>query len=141
MMRLVLLAAAAAMAAVITSSLGLIGMIGLAGPNLARTFAPGQDGRRLLWSTLLGALLLVGIDQLLRAVAPFIGNIPRVPLQAFHRPNSCHSGKPRSSACCAFNAGNHPGERADQETASPAFSAFMRSCPLHDHIGVGVENT
>jgi ferric hydroxamate transport system permease protein len=76
MMRLVLLAAAAAIAAVITSSLGLIGMIGLAAPNLARAFAPGQDGRRLLWSALLGALLLVGIDQLLRAIAPFIGNIP-----------------------------------------------------------------
>lgn len=64
------------MAAVITSSLGLIGMIGLAAPNLARTFAPGQDGRRLVWSTVLGALLLVGIDQILRAVIPFIGNIP-----------------------------------------------------------------
>ncbi|RRY07964.1 Fe(3+)-hydroxamate ABC transporter permease FhuB [Brucella anthropi] len=76
MMRLVLLAAAAAIAAVVTSSLGLIGMIGLAAPNLARAFAPGQDGRRLLWSTLLGALLLVGIDQLLRAIAPFVGNIP-----------------------------------------------------------------
>ncbi|SPL62172.1 iron chelate uptake ABC transporter family permease subunit [Ochrobactrum soli] len=76
MMRLVLLAAAAATAAVITSSLGLIGMIGLAAPNLARAFAPGQDGRRLVWSALLGALLLVGIDQLLRAIAPFVGNIP-----------------------------------------------------------------
>lgn len=75
-MRLVLLAAGAAMAAVITSSLGLIGMIGLAAPNLARAFAPGQDGRRLVWSTVLGALLLVGIDQILRAVTPFIGNIP-----------------------------------------------------------------
>lgn len=75
-MRLVLLAAAAAMAAIVTSSLGLIGMVGLAAPNLARAFAPGYDGRRLGWSAILGALLLVGIDQLLRAITPFVGNIP-----------------------------------------------------------------
>src|SRR5690606_28619648 len=67
---------AAAMAAIVTSSLGLIGMVGLAAPNLARAFAPGYDGRRLSWSALLGALLLVGVDQLLRAIAPFVGTIP-----------------------------------------------------------------
>lgn len=76
LMRLVLLGAASAMAAIVTSSVGLIGMIGLAAPSLARGFVKGQNGRRLVWSAALGALLLVGVDQLLRALTPFIGNLP-----------------------------------------------------------------
>jgi len=62
--RLVALTAAAALAAIVTAAVGVIGFIGLAAPTLARACGVRRSGALLLWSGVLGALLLLATDQL-----------------------------------------------------------------------------
>ncbi|MDR5857903.1 Fe(3+)-hydroxamate ABC transporter permease FhuB [Halomonas eurihalina] len=50
----------------VVSVVGVIGFIGLAAPNIVRLAGARRLGQRLLWSTLLGALLLATTDQLLQ---------------------------------------------------------------------------
>ncbi|MDT8896027.1 Fe(3+)-hydroxamate ABC transporter permease FhuB [Halomonas sp. I1] len=50
----------------VVSVVGVIGFIGLAAPNIVRLAGARRLGPRLLWSTLLGALLLATTDQLLQ---------------------------------------------------------------------------
>lgn len=60
----------------IVSVVGIIGFIGLAAPNIVRMAGARRLGTRLVWSTLLGAVLLATTDQLLQsfsgATAAFI---------------------------------------------------------------------
>lgn len=50
----------------IVSVVGIIGFIGLAAPNIVRMAGARKLGTRLLWSTLLGAVLLATTDLLLQ---------------------------------------------------------------------------
>jgi iron complex transport system permease protein len=73
--RIILLAGAAALAAFVTSTVGLIAFIGLAAPNLARTISR-KASDHLIWSSVAGAVILLSLDQLLVFLAPFLGDIP-----------------------------------------------------------------
>ncbi len=66
--RLVALTIAAALIAVVTAAIGVIGFIGLAAPALARTCGARRMSAEVLWSTVLGALLLFGTDQCVQAL-------------------------------------------------------------------------
>ncbi|XKE44535.1 Fe(3+)-hydroxamate ABC transporter permease FhuB [Halomonas organivorans] len=57
----------------VVSVVGIIGFIGLAAPNIVRLAGARRLGPRLLWSTLLGALLLATTDQLLQR---YSGQLP-----------------------------------------------------------------
>lgn len=62
--RLAALVAAAALTATVTAAAGVIGFVGLAAPTLARACGVRQTGQLLLWSGVIGALLLLATDQL-----------------------------------------------------------------------------
>jgi ABC-type Fe3+-siderophore transport system permease subunit len=62
--RLAALVAAAALTATVTAAIGIIGFVGLAAPTLARACGARQTGPLLLWSGVIGALLLLATDQL-----------------------------------------------------------------------------
>lgn len=66
--RVLALAAGAALTAVITASVGVISFVGLAAPALARASGARRTGRYLLWSGLIGALLLTATDQAVLAL-------------------------------------------------------------------------
>lgn len=53
----------------VVSVVGIVGFIGLAAPNIVRLAGARRLGARLVWSTLLGALLLATTDQLLQRYA------------------------------------------------------------------------
>ncbi|MCI0592375.1 iron complex transport system permease protein [Chromohalobacter marismortui] len=57
----------------IVSVVGIIGFIGLAAPNIVRLAGARRLGERLLWGTLLGAVLLATTDLLLQH---FLGSLP-----------------------------------------------------------------
>ncbi|SDF87233.1 iron complex transport system permease protein [Onishia taeanensis] len=65
----------------VVSVVGIIGFIGLAAPNIVRLAGARRLGPRLVWSTLLGALLLAVTDLLLQR---FSGLLPTmIPTGAF----------------------------------------------------------
>lgn len=53
----------------IVSVVGIIGFIGLAAPNIVRLAGARRLGERLLWGTLLGAVLLASTDLLLQRLS------------------------------------------------------------------------
>lgn len=53
----------------VVSVVGMIGFIGLAAPNIVRMAGARKLGTRLLWSTLLGAVLLATTDLLLQRIS------------------------------------------------------------------------
>ncbi|MFG6159714.1 Fe(3+)-hydroxamate ABC transporter permease FhuB [Halomonas sp. 1390] len=57
----------------VVSVVGIVGFIGLAAPNIVRLAGARRLGTRLLWSTLLGALLLAATDLALQHVS---GHLP-----------------------------------------------------------------
>ncbi|SEM06757.1 Fe(3+)-hydroxamate ABC transporter permease FhuB [Halomonas daqiaonensis] len=57
----------------VVSVVGVVGFIGLAAPNIVRLAGARRLGPRLVWSTLLGALLLATTDLLLQR---FAGTLP-----------------------------------------------------------------
>ncbi|MQM39722.1 Iron(3+)-hydroxamate import system permease protein FhuB [wastewater metagenome] len=68
-LRLAGLAVAVFLTASVVSTVGIIGFVGLAAPNLAHLAGARRLGQRLVWSTLLGALLLATTDLLLQRFA------------------------------------------------------------------------
>ena len=60
---------AVALSAFVTSAVGVIGFVGLVAPILARVSGARLFGERLLWSTVIGALLLLVTDAALQLVA------------------------------------------------------------------------
>lgn len=72
-MRLAGLGLAVFLTGCVVSAVGIIGFIGLAAPNIVRLAGARRLGERLLWSTLLGALLLAITDLLLQSVS---GTLP-----------------------------------------------------------------
>ncbi|MBZ9558226.1 Fe(3+)-hydroxamate ABC transporter permease FhuB [Halomonas coralii] len=72
-LRLAGLVLAVFMTASVVSVVGIIGFIGLAAPNIVRLAGARRLGERLLWGTLLGAVLLATTDLLLQH---FLGGLP-----------------------------------------------------------------
>lgn len=72
-LRVLALGLAVFLAACVVSTVGVIGFIGLAAPNIARLAGARSLGARFVWSTLIGALLLTLTDLLLQR---FTGNLP-----------------------------------------------------------------
>ncbi|MGY5775263.1 Fe(3+)-hydroxamate ABC transporter permease FhuB [Rhizobium sp. LEGMi135b] len=62
--RLLALAVAAGLAAVVTVAVGVISFVGLAAPALARASGASRTDRQLLWAMVIGALLLTATDQI-----------------------------------------------------------------------------
>lgn len=67
-LRLAGLGIAVFLAGCVVSVVGIIGFIGLAAPNIVRLAGARRLSHRLLWSTLLGALLLAGTDLLVQSL-------------------------------------------------------------------------
>ncbi len=62
------LALAAALTAIVTTSVGIISFVGLAAPALARASGVRTAGRHLVWSSLIGAFLLAATDQAVQSL-------------------------------------------------------------------------
>ena len=75
-LRLLTLALAVAISAVITSQVGIISFIGLAAPALVRAAGVRRFSRQLFTTPCLGALLLATVDQLAQRFAVPAGEIP-----------------------------------------------------------------
>jgi len=74
--RLAALAIAVALSALVTSKVGIIGFIGLAAPALVRLSGVRRFSRQLIFTPLLGALLLTAVDQLAQFISPAGGDLP-----------------------------------------------------------------
>jgi len=74
--RLLTLAASIFLSAAITSAVGVIGFVGLAGATLARAAGARRLPHRLLLSAIIGALLLATADQGLQLLTGPFGEIP-----------------------------------------------------------------
>jgi len=72
-LRLVVIAAAVTLAALVTSAVGVIGFIGLVAPTVARLSGARRSGQLLFWSPLIGAALLFFADSVLQLVAGELG--------------------------------------------------------------------
>lgn len=75
LLKALLLALAAMLAAFVTAAVGLVGFVGLAAPALARAAWP-RASQGPLPAACVGAVLMLLVDQALRAIAPFAGDIP-----------------------------------------------------------------
>ncbi|GLK76067.1 Fe3+-hydroxamate ABC transporter permease FhuB [Methylopila jiangsuensis] len=73
--RIIAFALAAALAASVTASVGVIGFVGLAAPHIARFAGARRFAGRLVLSAIVGAVLLFSTDQLLQAT-PGLGFLP-----------------------------------------------------------------
>ncbi|WP_322522231.1 Fe(3+)-hydroxamate ABC transporter permease FhuB [Guyparkeria halophila] len=71
-LRLAALGVAVFITAVVVSVVGLIGFIGLAAPNIARLLGAHRLAPRVLWSMLIGALLLAVTDLALQHLAVWL---------------------------------------------------------------------
>ncbi len=102
--RILALALGAALTAVITASVGVISFVGLAAPALARASGARRTGHYLLWSGLIGALLLTATDQAVLALPVTFRLFPTgavtallgAPLLLFLIPRLKMSGPPRT---------------------------------------------
>lgn len=81
--RLLILTAGIFLSAAITSAVGVIGFVGLAGATLARAAGARRLPHRLLLSAIIGALLLASADQGLQLLTGPFGEIPTGGLTAF----------------------------------------------------------
>ncbi|MCV0427605.1 MAG: Fe(3+)-hydroxamate ABC transporter permease FhuB, partial [Roseibium sp.] len=67
--RALTVAVAVGLAAIVTSAVGVIGFIGLAAPALARLTGARTVGSQIVWSTLIGSLLLFLTDNTIQLLA------------------------------------------------------------------------
>ena len=68
-LRLLAIGVAVALSAFVTSTVGVIGFIGLVSPIIARLAGARRFGERLFWSSVIGALLLLLTDATLQNLA------------------------------------------------------------------------
>lgn len=80
--RLLVLGASVFLSAAVTSAVGVIGFVGLAGATLARAAGARRLKHRLLLSALIGALILATTDQGLQLLTGSFGEIPAGSLTA-----------------------------------------------------------
>ncbi|MCB4768623.1 Fe(3+)-hydroxamate ABC transporter permease FhuB [Ancylobacter sp. Lp-2] len=74
--RLVAGGVAISLGAVAVSAVGVIGFIGLAAPHLARLLGARTLGRRMIWASLIGAVLLWLVDEAVQSSGAFRGTMP-----------------------------------------------------------------
>jgi iron complex transport system permease protein len=68
-LRVIAIGVAIALSAFVTSAVGVIGFIGLVAPIIARLTGARRFGERLLWSSIIGAMLLLLTDATLQNLA------------------------------------------------------------------------
>lgn len=68
-LRLLAIAAAVALAAIVTSAVGVVGFIGLVAPIVARLAGARRTSEILIWSSLIGAALLLFVDAAIQYLA------------------------------------------------------------------------
>ncbi|RXT19834.1 Fe3+-hydroxamate ABC transporter permease FhuB [Rhizobium leguminosarum] len=73
-LRFIVIALAVALAAFVTSAVGVIGFIGLVAPTIARLSGARRPAQLILWSPLIGAGLLFFADSILQLVAGGLGD-------------------------------------------------------------------
>lgn len=73
-LRFIVIACAVALAAFVTSAVGVIGFIGLVAPTVARLCGARRPAQLILWSPLIGAGLLFLADSVLQLVAGELGD-------------------------------------------------------------------
>ncbi len=73
-LRFLVVAGAVALAAFVTSAVGVIGFIGLVAPTIARLSGARRPAQLLFWSPLIGAGLLFVADAVLQLAADTLGN-------------------------------------------------------------------
>ncbi len=73
-LRLIVISVAVALAALVTSAVGVIGFIGLVAPTLARLSGARRPAQLIFWSALIGASLLLLADSILQLVAGELGD-------------------------------------------------------------------
>ncbi|EUB99953.1 ABC-type transporter, integral membrane subunit [Rhizobium sp. CF080] len=73
-LRFIVIACAVALAAFVTSAVGVISFIGLVAPTVARLSGVRRPGQLVLWSPLIGASLLFFADSVLQLVAGGLGD-------------------------------------------------------------------
>jgi ABC-type Fe3+-siderophore transport system permease subunit len=74
-LRFVAIACAVALAAFVTSAIGVISFIGLVAPTLSRLSGARRPGQLIFWSPLIGASLLFCADAVLQLVAGGLGDV------------------------------------------------------------------
>lgn len=74
---------AAAMAAFVTSAVGVLAFVGMVAPSIARLSNARTLASQLVWSPLIGAALLVLADATVLALTPVAGEIPTGAATAF----------------------------------------------------------
>jgi len=74
-LRIVVVACAVALAAFVTSAVGVIGFIGLVAPTLARLCGARRPVQLIIWSPVIGAGLLFLADSVLQYVAGTLGDL------------------------------------------------------------------
>ena len=74
--RILLLALATDLAASVTARVGVIAFVGLAAPNLAAQMGARTIGQRILWSPVVGAILLLATDCFVLILSRFIADVP-----------------------------------------------------------------
>lgn len=75
-LRAIVLLLATALAALVVARVGVVAFVGLAAPNIARLAGARNFKQRLVWGSLLGAILLLFADGLVLLAARFIGEVP-----------------------------------------------------------------
>ncbi len=75
-LRIAVLFLATVLSACIVARVGVIAFIGLAATNIVRLSGARTLRQRLIWGTLLGAVLLMLADSLVLVAAPAIGEVP-----------------------------------------------------------------
>lgn len=73
-LRMIVIACAVALAAFVTSAVGVIGFIGLVAPTIARLSGARKPGQIVVWSCLIGASLLFFADAVLQLAAGGLGD-------------------------------------------------------------------
>lgn len=73
-LRVIVIACAVTLAAIVTSAVGVIGFIGLVAPTLARLSGARRPVQLIFWSPLIGAALLFFADSVLQLSAGGLGN-------------------------------------------------------------------
>ncbi|MDR6820359.1 iron complex transport system permease protein [Neorhizobium sp. 2083] len=73
-LRIVVIACAVTLAAIVTSAVGVIGFIGLVAPTLARLSGARRPVQLIFWSPLIGAALLFFADSVLQLSAGGLGS-------------------------------------------------------------------
>ena len=77
--RILILAIAVSLGCFVASAVGMIGLIGLAAPNLARFCGARTARQRLIWAPVIGAGLLWSADSIVQLLGLVMRELPTAP--------------------------------------------------------------